>query len=115
MHLKNWLKYFPLDNFIFLDHDRLLEHTFSVMKEVESFLDLEEFFRKNMFYFDPARGGPCMHTGGKPCPSKSTPGFMPKAKLSKEVQAKLRMYFRPLLQELLNITGKMFPWSKSYL
>lgn len=115
IHLKNWLKYFPLDNFIFLDHDRLLQDTFSVMKEVESFLDLKEFFRKDMFYFDPTRGGPCMHTDGKPCPSKSTPGFMPKAKLSKAVQAKLRVYFRPLLQELLNITGKRFPWSHSYL
>lgn len=117
IHLRNWLKYYPLENFLFLDHDDLLSKTFQVMKRVESFLNLGTYFTKSMFYFDPVRGGPCMYHSDsqRPCPAKSTPGFLPKAKLSRETETKLREYFGPIIADFTHLTGQEFQWSNKYL
>lgn len=115
VHLKNWLKYYPLSSFLFLDHDELISDTFSVVKKVEKFLNIGDYFKRNMFFFDPSRGGPCMVAGESPCPPKSTPGFLAKAKLSKNVESKLTQYFRPIIKDFVDITGGDFPWAKKYL
>ena len=50
-HLKNWLKYFPIEQIYIADGEKIATDPYSVIVEVEKFLGLDSFIRKENFVF----------------------------------------------------------------
>ena len=44
VHLKKWLKYFPLDQFLILSGEEFIKNPYNEVMKVEKFLNLESFF-----------------------------------------------------------------------
>ena len=59
-HLKRWLKYFPLDQLMILDGEKLLVDPYNVVRKVENFLNLEPFFKKEIFVYNDEKGFMCI-------------------------------------------------------
>ena len=110
-HFKRWLKYFPRDRFMIIDLETLEKGAFPKLKELEQFLGLKDYFHENMFYYDKARHGTCMRNKARPCPAKSTPGVLPKAKISDATLKKLHDFYRPSNKEFMQLTGQDFTWA----
>ncbi|XP_071963263.1 heparan sulfate glucosamine 3-O-sulfotransferase 6-like [Antedon mediterranea] len=109
-HLKNWLKYYSRDRFLVINHDNLQDDAYNELKRVETFLGLKPYFTKDMFYYDEKRHGSCMKGKPRPCPAKSTPGFLPKAQLSPYISQKLHDFYRPYNNEFSKLIGQRFDW-----
>ncbi|XP_022095575.1 heparan sulfate glucosamine 3-O-sulfotransferase 5-like [Acanthaster planci] len=110
-HFKNWLEHFPRDRFYILSDEKVNKDIYTEMKNIENFLGLEPFFERNMFFYNREIHAPCMKVEPRPCPAKSTPGFLPKAEPSPEVIQKLRNFFRPYNQEFEKLTQMEFSWT----
>ena len=110
-HYKHWLEYFPPDRFMVVNLDTLEKDAFPKLKEIEEFLGLDPYFKEEMFYYDESRHGTCMHGKMRPCPAKSTPGVLPKAKPSDATLKKLYDFYRPSNKELMELTGQDFEWA----
>ncbi|XP_033096177.1 heparan sulfate glucosamine 3-O-sulfotransferase 1-like [Anneissia japonica] len=109
-HFQNWLKYYPRDRFLVINHDNLQNDVLTELKRAEQFLGLKSYFRADMFYFDESRHGSCMKGKPRPCPAKSTPGFLPKAQLNPQLQKKLYDFYRPYNNAFAKLIGKRFAW-----
>lgn len=110
-HFRNWLSYFPLDRFIIVDHQQLVDDAFHELHRVERFLGLTPFFERNMFYYDKRRRGTCVYRSTNACPPRSSPGYLPAGRLTGPQEQKLRDYFRPLNRELVELVGDHnFTW-----
>ncbi|XP_033630465.1 heparan sulfate glucosamine 3-O-sulfotransferase 5-like [Asterias rubens] len=110
-HFKNWLEYFPRESFYILSDERVNKDIYTELKNIEKFLGLKPYFEKSMFYYDQTRHGPCMRGDARPCPAKSTPGFLPKAEPQQEVINKLRDFYRPYNQEFEKLSQMTFSWT----
>ncbi|XP_038064487.1 heparan sulfate glucosamine 3-O-sulfotransferase 2-like [Patiria miniata] len=110
-HFQNWLETFPRNRFYILSDERVNKDIYGEMKNVEKFLGLKPFFKKDMFYYNREIHAPCMKVEPRPCPAKSTPGFLPKADPSPEVVEKLRDFYRPYNQEFEKLTQMKFSWT----
>ena len=110
-HFQNWLKHFPRDRFLVIDLETLEKGAFHKLKELEEFLGLDPYFQDSMFYYDAGRHGTCMHGKRRPCPAKSTPGFLHKAEPSEATLKKLYEFYRPSNKEFMKLTGLDFPWA----
>ena len=60
MHLKRWLKYFPLNQILVLNGDELKQNPYVVMNKIEKFLHIEQFFRHDYFTFDSIKRYYCL-------------------------------------------------------
>ena len=114
-HFKNWLRYFPKDQIMVVDQDKMEKDVYTEMKRLEAFLGLKPHFQPSMFYFDKDRNGICMrdvHFSPRNCPAKSTPSVLPKAILDPVTLAKLKDFYRPFNQEFSQLTGMTFSWAE---
>ena len=84
-----WLQYFPIEQFLFIQSERLFENPDNVLQEVFQFLGVPKWHLPD--YKTYAKG------------SYSS-------KLSLEMRARLGEYFAPYNAQLQQITGVSFPW-----
>ena len=59
-HLERWLKYFPLEQLMILDGEKLLVDPYNVVRKIENFLNLEQFFKKDVFVYNEEKGFMCI-------------------------------------------------------
>jgi hypothetical protein len=59
-HIQKWLKYFPLNQMLFINGEQFRREPSVEMKRMESFLNLEPFIKKEHFVFNKTRGLYCM-------------------------------------------------------
>ena len=72
VHLKKWLEYFPLEQFLILSGEEFIEHPYNEVMKVEKFLNLEPFFKPEHYVFDKNKGFYCfnkeiLNIEGDPC------------------------------------------------
>ena len=61
IQLKNWLKYFPMKQFLFLNGENFIKNPFEEVKKVEKFLNLRPFITKEHFYYNSKKGFFCIY------------------------------------------------------
>jgi hypothetical protein len=60
-HLKNWLKYFPFEQIHIVDGEKIIIDPHGVMVEVEKFLNVDPFIKKENFVYSKDRGFMCIN------------------------------------------------------
>jgi hypothetical protein len=111
-HLKRWLKYFPLDKLLILDGEKLLVDPYSVVRNVEKFLKIETFFKKEIFVFNDAKGFMCIQkskNAESKCLGEGKGSTHPY--IDEKVLSKLREFYAPLDKRLFK-TIKTEPFWK---
>lgn len=116
IHLKNWLKYFPLEQIQFVNGEELIRNPVPELKMVEKFLGLQPFIDEKLFYFNETKGFPCLvpptQTNDEPtksgCLSKDK--GRPHPNVSEDVMTLLRDYYKPFNEDFYGLVGRNFQW-----
>lgn len=89
----------------FVDGGALVKQPYSVVKKLEKCLELRDFIKPNHFYYNERKGYYCPVKGnGSPaCLGESKGRTHPN--IDKDVEMKLKNFFKPYNKELYNITG----------
>ena len=115
-HLKRWLKYFPLEQFLFVSGEELIDRPAPEVHLVEKFLNLKSFISESNFYFNETKGFPCFigkignsgNVGKTHCMGDTKGRKHPP--VSKFVLQRLRDYFRPQNEEFYSLANRSFHW-----
>ena len=114
MHLKRWLKYFPLKQILVLNGDELIQNPYIVMNKIEKFLHIEQFFRPDYFIFDSIKRFYCLSskvTGNETKCLSSSKGRKHIGTVNSVLEKKLKTFFKPYNQELFKIIKQKKFWS----
>lgn len=87
-HIKNWLKYFNRDQFLFIKSEELFKNPKSILKKVYKFLEIEEIYPNNLN-------------------AKEVGSY---TELSAQTRAQLENHFKRHNQELVQLLGDEFRW-----
>lgn len=115
-HLKNWLKYFPLEQIHFVNGEQLVKNPVQEMRHVEKFLGLKRFIDEKLFYFNKTKGFPCLVPASKKKGEKTVSGCLSETKgrphptVNEDVVTLLRDYYRPLNKQFYRAVGNDFGW-----
>lgn len=90
IHLKRWLKYFPMEQILILENEEFLNETPKLYKQTLKFLGLSEWKLSNYENFQ-----------------KSKP-----MKMDPKTREKLLNYCGPFNEELYSLIGRRFDWDK---
>ncbi|XP_075141670.1 heparan sulfate glucosamine 3-O-sulfotransferase 6 [Leptodactylus fuscus] len=111
-HLENWLQYFPLSKFLFVNGERLVSDPAGEMGRVQDFLGLKRVITDKHFYFNKTKGFPCLKKpegSGKPrCLGKSK--GRPHPDIDKTLLLRLQEFYRPYNMKFYQMTGHNFGW-----
>lgn len=111
-HLERWLHFFPLHQMHFVSGERLIEDPASEMARLQDFLGLGRYVGQRHFYFDAAKGFPCLRkserTGSPHCLGKTKGRMHPM--IDEKVLQRLRNFYRPFNEKLYELTGTNFGW-----
>ncbi len=105
-HVKRWLRYFPLDQFLFVDGVGFRANPLRILKEVEKFLGIYSYFNESQFYYNDARGFYCLSSKG--CEGKDKGLFHPE--LAEETKDALYGFYNEPNKKLMELTGVDFEW-----
>lgn len=111
-HLENWLRSFPLSQFLFVSGERLVSDPAGEMGRVQDFLGLKRVVTDKHFYFNETKGFPCLKKpegSSRPrCLGKSK--GRPHPKIDQQVIKRLQEFYRPLNMKFYQMTGQDFGW-----
>ncbi|XP_038067842.1 heparan sulfate glucosamine 3-O-sulfotransferase 6-like [Patiria miniata] len=113
VHLTRWLKYFPLDQFLFVSGKNLVANPGAEMGKVQDFLHISRTLTEKAFVFNETKGFPCLRTdenGEVRCLGK-TKG-RPHNPVDPRVRACLAEFYRPYNEQFYNMTGINFHWEE---
>ncbi|VDM24861.1 unnamed protein product [Toxocara canis] len=111
IHLRRWLKYFPLQNFLIIDGDRFIINPILELRKVERFLRIPEAIDDDQMVFNERKGFYCFRRKDRrnaKCLG-NTKG-RPHAKISLESQMKLRKNFRPYNIDFFKMVNQWWNW-----
>ena len=60
IHLKRWLKYFPLNQILIVNGEELIKNPYNEIQKVEKFLDLKPVIQEKHFIYNLRKGFPCI-------------------------------------------------------
>lgn len=109
-----WLKYFQRSQILIVDGDDLIRNPLHELQNVEKFLDIGEFFVKDMFYYNDTKGFYCWKKTSNA--GNEMPYCLGNGKgrehpiVSDEVRSKLKLFFKPHNKEFFKLTGQTFDW-----
>lgn len=110
-HLRNWLQYFPLEQFLIIEARELVKDPLSVTTKVETFLNLRHKITAENFVLDKQKGFYCYRqnsNSAKTCMGKKKGVEHPP--INSTTERKLRDFFRPYNKDFYRIIGKDFGW-----
>lgn len=110
-HLEHWLRYFPLSQLLFISGEQLITNPAGEMDKVQDFLGLERLVRARHFYFDRAKGFPCLRRPEvqlRKCLGKSKGRQHPR--IAADVIAQLRDFYKPFNEKFYGMVGENFHW-----
>lgn len=111
-HLERWLRYFPMEQLLFVSGERLISDPAGEMARVQDFLGLRRVVTEKHFHFNPAKGFPCLkrpEVNSKPhCLGKTKGRTHPN--IDPEVVQRLRDFYKPSNSKFYRMTGQDFGW-----
>ena len=113
-HLRNWLTYFPVRQFLFLNGENLVRNPAEELIKLQRFLNLDVVIDENYFYFNQTKGFPCLKKGE----TKQDPKCLGESKgrahpnVDPFVIRRLKRFFEPYNERLYKMTGINFHWEE---
>ena len=111
-NLKNWLKYFPLQQFLFLSTQQFIGKPYEELKKVERFLGLKPFFNETKFVYDKEKGFYCINRsdreGKVKCLGENKGREHPI--IDENVLKKLKSFYEPYNKELFELIKQKPFW-----
>lgn len=111
VHLRKWLKFFPLSQIHIMDGGALKREPVDGMQRVEHFLGLPPLLGPSNFYYNATKGFYCrvLFSASRPsCLGKSKGRKHPH--LNDTVKALLYDFYRPYNEEFFEAIGRRFDW-----
>ena len=107
--MKEWLRWFPREQFLLLSGENLVKNPMEEIRKVEKFLGLDKGVKDENIYYNDTRGFFCVKNETRqkclaPSKGRQHPEINPL------VRNKLREFFRPLNQEFYRLVGQDFGW-----
>ena len=111
VHISNWLNYFDLKEFCFVDGDEFVKDPFPVMRELEKCLGLHTYYRTEHFVYNSEKSFYCLNTEkGTLCLGKSKGREHPE--ILEETRRHLNKHFYSHNARLNGLIKREYPWSK---
>ena len=112
LHLRHWLEHFPLEQFHFVNGDRLVRRPWEELEKLEDFLGLEHEIREENFFFNSTKGFYCINTNdeGEQCMVPAKGREHPDIPL--ELHQRLRSFYKPWNIMFYKLTGIVFDWNE---
>lgn len=112
-HLQNWLKFFPLEQFVFINGESLVKTPSVEIEKLQHFLNLKQVINKEHFVHNHRKGFPCIY---KPLDSQKVKCLNDQKgrvhpKIDKRVVDDLHEFYRPYNQRLFDTIGQKPWWS----
>ena len=111
-HMKLWLKYFNLSQFLIIDLNEFKHDPVSVLVKVEQFLGLGHFITSDMFVYNTEKRFYCIRsnltTTGMSCYAGNR--GRSHEPIPRETMSKLTEYFKPKNERFFSLIGKSFNW-----
>ncbi|KAL4216340.1 hypothetical protein ACF0H5_024067 [Mactra antiquata] len=108
-YMKFWVKYFDLEQILFIDGDRFVTNPSEELKKVEQFLGIGNYFTPERFVFNETKGKYCILENGEPSCMAKKKG-RPHPTIDPEVRQKLQQFFKPLNKQFFKIINRTFDW-----
>jgi len=110
-HLRHWFKFFPLDQFLFLDGDKFIKDPISQLRKVESFFRIPSLIMEDQIVFNDFKGFFCFRKKERTSArclgmTKGRP-HVPIAPLTKKLLAK---NFKKYNEKLFRVINQRFDW-----
>lgn len=111
-YLQRWLRYFPLNQFLFVSGERLISDPAAELYRVQDFLNLKRVITEKHFYFNSTKGFPCLLKSE----SRSTPHCLGKTKgrnhpkIDEKAIERLNEFYKPFNQKFYQMTFINFGW-----
>jgi hypothetical protein len=121
VHFERWLTYFDRSQILIVDGDALIRDPTRQLKRVEGFLEVNEFFEDDMFYFNATKGFYCWKKqddrGGQGhqvsyCLGSAKGHHLPQ--LSNDTAQRLQEFFRPHNERFYAQVKQRFGWEANY-
>ena len=108
--LPMWLERFSREQLLILDGDKFITDPFVALNEVEKFLGLRTFYKRNMLWYNESKGFFCFKNENKEFCMGDNKG-REHQQLSNELREKLLNYFKNYNEKLNTIAGTNFHWN----
>lgn len=109
LHMRNWLRHFPLAQIHLVDGDTLVRDPLPELRRVERFLELPPRIAASNFYFNQTKGFYCIRSDGRERCLHESKG-RPHPPVNGTVLRQLRAYFRPHNRSFYRLVGRNFHW-----
>lgn len=113
MHIRKWLKLFPLNQFYFIDGSELAKYPLRQLKELETFLGVRSYFNNDNVYLNETRGFYCVKLyykeDGFQCGGSNKGRVHPQ--LTDKTYNLLKEHFDIMNERLFETIGKTFNWT----
>ncbi|KAI6177636.1 Sulfotransfer-1 domain-containing protein [Aphelenchoides bicaudatus] len=109
--LQQWLHYFPISQFLFIDGERLIKSPADEIRRAERFLGLQPVVTSKDFVTDPIKGFPCVRRVDSKVPhclGKTKGRAHPK--VDKKLIHKLQDFYRPENEKFFRLINQYFHW-----
>ena len=112
MAMKEWLNYFNIDQFLFIEHEELKKKPYDVMSKIEQFLGLEKYIKPYMFVLNKESGFYCIRSDltatGMACyaPDRGRKHVT----VASSTLTKLKTYFQAKNELFFRLIGKTYDW-----
>ena len=104
---------FPKQQIHIIDGDKFVQDPYVELKKVETFLNIKNFYTKDMFIFDKDKGFYCPVLSDGVVRCRDGRKGRKHIEISTNLREKMKIYFKPWNQELRQITGIDFSWMNS--
>uniref|UniRef100_A0A0N5C9P8 Sulfotransfer_1 domain-containing protein n=1 Tax=Strongyloides papillosus TaxID=174720 RepID=A0A0N5C9P8_STREA len=109
-YLQNWLKYFPLEQILFIDGENLIVNPAEEVNRAEKFLGLAPVVTKGNFVHDPVKGFPCVKYNDSHvrCLGKTKGRKHPRVK--RAVTEQMKNFYKVENEKFFTLIRKRFNW-----
>ncbi|CAF0731217.1 unnamed protein product [Brachionus calyciflorus] len=113
-HIKNWMEYFPLESFVFINGDNLIQNPHDELEKLQKFLGLKPIIKKENFVLtNQKKGFPCIRLDSQneevKCLSDQKGRQHPK--IPDNVIKQLQDFYRPYNNELFELIKQEPFWT----
>ena len=113
VHFQRWLKVFPRDQFLIVDGDAFISDPFKEIVKVERFLNVDSFFKKEMFVYNEEKKFYCWRKLRKQTLQEVCLGSS-KGRAHPDVNGatkdKLSKYFQPHNENFCSLANMSYSW-----
>nr|XP_020507641.1 heparan sulfate glucosamine 3-O-sulfotransferase 1-like [Labrus bergylta] len=109
IHMRNWLRHFPLEQIHIVDGDALIRDPLPELQKVERFLNLPPRIVSSNFYFNQTKGFYCIRSDGRERCLHESKG-RPHPAVNSTVLQQLRSYLQEHNRTFFRLVKRTFDW-----